>query len=169
MTLTCLVLLLMLHGPGLSFWTKGLAYAETTDDYVVQVRTILNGDKVQMEASVWDPRLGQVNSVSVEGRPDRIEAIACPPPSGKPLSRTDVALCDAVRQMKEWFARNLWPARVQVTATSANIRETPSIQSAIIATVPRGTVLRKVGEQEIWLKVLLESGALGWISRELVE
>jgi hypothetical protein len=45
-------------------------------------------------------------------------------------------------------------------------------QSARIATVSRGTVLRKVEEQKQWVKVIVDnsdSSETGWIYSELVE
>jgi len=142
-----------------------------TEDYVVRTSTTPDGDKVRMEVSVWDMRLGKlVNWTVVEGRADAIdEKMICDSPSGAPLSSVDKALCDTVRQVRERLRQNFLPPRVQVLVTSANIMAAPSIQSARVATVRQGTVLRKVGEQKGWVKVALESGEVGWIYGELTK
>lgn len=169
--MTFLLLLLTLQAEGLVFWVAGPAYAQATEDYVVRTSTTPDGDKVRMEISVWDMKRGKlVNWTVVEGKADAIdEKMICDSPSGAPLSSVDKALCDTVRQVREWLRQNLLPSRVQVTVTSANIMQAPSLQSARVATVRQGTILRKVGEQKDWVKVVLESGEDGWIYRELTK
>lgn len=171
--MTFLLLLLTLQAERLVFWAEGAAYAETIEiiDYTVRLSTIPNGDKeVWMEIFVWDKKFGKlVNWTVVVGRADAITR--CAPP-GKPLPPLDNACCDAAHQAREWLREQLWLPRVRVTATSANIMETPSIHAPTITTVQHETVLRKVGQerQRQWIKVILDnSGEIGWIYGELVE
>jgi len=158
------------HGP--VFWIEELAYAELEEDYGIRTSTTPVGDKnVRMEISVWEQKSGRiVNRTVVEGRAEAInEEHFCPPPEDIPLSSVDKALCDAVREAKKWLERNLLPPRVRVKATSANIMEKPSLQSARVVTVDQESILRKVGEQDGWIKVIVEDGKIGWIYGELVK
>lgn len=49
-----------------------------------------------------------------------------------------------------------------------NMREKPSVNSAVVATVDRGVVLKKIGMQGSWIKVRHSSGVSGWIYGKLV-
>lgn len=167
-----LALLLTLQVQGLVFWAEGPAYAETIglEDYTVRSSTTPNGDKeVWMEIFVWDKRFGKlVNWTVVVGRADAITW--CAPPSGKPPLPLDNACCDAAHQAREWLSEQLGSPRFRIKATSANIMEAPSIQSPRIATVQHETVLRKVGQEGRWIKVILDNSCeIGWIYIELTK
>ena len=56
-----------------------------------------------------------------------------------------------------------------VKAGATKVKESPSLQSATLATVRQGTVLKKVGQEGEWIQVRLENGEMGWVYRELVE
>jgi hypothetical protein len=90
---------------------------------------------------------------------------SCTPPSSAFLSLRQ-SFCDAVKKAKDWIRSNL--DRIQVSAASAYVMETPSIQGVKLTTVKRGEVLQKVGKQDVWLKVLLKT-QLGWILTKFVQ
>jgi len=49
-----------------------------------------------------------------------------------------------------------------------NMREKPSVNSPVVATVDHGVVLEKIGMQGSWIKVRHSSGVSGWIYGKLV-
>ena len=64
--------------------------------------------------------------------------------------------------------------QVRTTAASANVRAEPSTAAAILATVPRGTVLPLAGEQAGWYKVTLTAeitarANTGWLHGSVAE
>jgi hypothetical protein len=50
----------------------------------------------------------------------------------------------------------------------ANIRERPTIDSRIIAKIPRGKEVSVVGEDSEWVMLKLDSDSIGWIHRSLI-
>ena len=52
--------------------------------------------------------------------------------------------------------------------TDANLRSEPNTSSAIVATVDRGVILKKIGMQDQWMHVQHSSGVSGWIHQSLV-
>ena len=167
--LTFLALLLALQG--FVFLTEGLAYAEFGEDYVVSTSTSINDGKAVIKISVWTPKSHVlVNGTTVTGKPEDLDEDMLSKMFG--ASREEKAIRAAVIEAVKWIRQHLPLPRVRITASSANIMEAPSLQSARIATVSQGTVLRKVEEQKQWVKVIVDnsnSGETGWIYSELVE
>ena len=60
-------------------------------------------------------------------------------------------------------------ARVTVTASRLNVRESPSTDAGILGSVVRGDILARLDEQPGWLKVRTAAGLIGWVSRAHVE
>ncbi|HEY3933222.1 MAG TPA: SH3 domain-containing protein [Gemmatimonadales bacterium] len=62
------------------------------------------------------------------------------------------------------------PDLVRIHADRANVRVAPSLDSAVIRTLPKGTVLTVVGRDSGWVKVeLAELQLAGWVAKSLVE
>lgn len=53
-------------------------------------------------------------------------------------------------------------------ASSANIRERPTIDSRIIAKIPRGKEVSVVGNEGEWVMLKLDNDSIGWIHRSLI-
>ena len=53
-------------------------------------------------------------------------------------------------------------------ASLANIRERPTIDSRIIAKIPRGKELSVVGKDSEWVMLKLDNDSIGWIHRSLI-
>lgn len=60
-------------------------------------------------------------------------------------------------------------ARMRVTAVEATVRSRPSMQSEVVATVRRGTLVVVAGEERGWYRVRLDGGSPGWVEREAFE
>ncbi|GEA17465.1 N-acetylmuramoyl-L-alanine amidase [Moorella sp. E306M] len=54
--------------------------------------------------------------------------------------------------------------QVRLTGSYVNIRSGPGLDYSIIDVLPRGTVLRKLGEMPDWYKVQLNDGRQGWVA-----
>jgi SH3-like domain-containing protein len=54
------------------------------------------------------------------------------------------------------------------TKASANLRAEPNPGSAIVTSIERGVVLKKIGIRDQWLQVRHNSGVTGWIHQTLV-
>ena len=61
------------------------------------------------------------------------------------------------------------PLSLRVTVGEAPVHQRPSGQSAVVATVLRGTVVAVAGEERGWYEVRLEGGTPGWVLREAFE
>ena len=59
--------------------------------------------------------------------------------------------------------------RLRVTAVEATVRSRPSMQSDVVATVRRGTVVEIAGEERDWYEIRTEGGHPGWVEREAFE
>lgn len=59
------------------------------------------------------------------------------------------------------------PEVVYVTAPAVNVREGAGETFKVLATVPKGTKLRVMGEKDEWYKVRLDDGREGWIANWL--
>ena len=68
-----------------------------------------------------------------------------------------VILCLTAAGSRPWAQ-----SEIQVTARQATIRLDPSTAAAALATVPAGTVLRKLEQSDDWFKVLLPVDASGF-------
>jgi curved DNA-binding protein CbpA len=53
-------------------------------------------------------------------------------------------------------------------ASLANIRERPTINSRIIAKIPRGKEVSVVGKDSEWVMLKLDNGSIGWLHRSLI-
>jgi hypothetical protein len=53
-------------------------------------------------------------------------------------------------------------------ASLANIRERPTIDSRIIAKIPRGKEVSVVGKDSEWVMLKLDNDSIGWIHRSLI-
>ncbi|MDZ7330997.1 MAG: SH3 domain-containing protein [candidate division KSB1 bacterium] len=86
-----------------------------------------------------------------------------------------------VGQLNEWFRVRLpdqrigwvredlvdYAPNVLITVDQSNIRRGPSTDFLIQSTVPKGTPLVKITEQDGWSKVYLPNGETGWIRNDL--
>jgi len=59
--------------------------------------------------------------------------------------------------------------KLRVTAVEATVRSRPSMQSEVVATVRRGTVVEVSGEERDWYQIRTEGGHPGWVEREAFE
>ena len=57
----------------------------------------------------------------------------------------------------------------RITAVEATVRSRPSMQSEVVATVRRGTLMEVAGEERDWFEVRLDGGRPGWVEREAFE
>ena len=57
----------------------------------------------------------------------------------------------------------------RVTAVEAAVHSRPSLQSSVVGTVRRGTVVAVSGEERDWYEIQVDGGPLGWVEREAVE
>ena len=152
--------------------TKWPAYAEPAEDYVVSTSTSMNDGKAVIQISLWTSKNQVlVNGTTVIGKLEDLDENMLHVMFG--ASREEKAIRAAALEAAKWIRQHLPFPRVRVKATSANIMEAPSIQSVKITTVQHETVLRKVGQERQWIKVILDnpdnSGEIGWIYGELVE
>jgi N-acetylmuramoyl-L-alanine amidase len=58
---------------------------------------------------------------------------------------------------------------VQVAVDKLNVRSGPSLNDAVLTTLPAKTVLPVVGEKENWVQVQLPDGRKGWLANWLVK
>lgn len=62
-----------------------------------------------------------------------------------------------------------WAAgSVQVTVDKLNVRSGPSLQDAIVTTLPNKTVLPVISSKNDWIQVKLPNGQSGWVANWLV-
>ncbi|MFG0213233.1 SH3 domain-containing protein [Brevibacillus porteri] len=62
-----------------------------------------------------------------------------------------------------------WAAgSVQVTVDKLNVRSGPSLQDAIVTTLPNNTVLPVISTKNDWIQVKLPNGQSGWVANWLV-
>lgn len=54
------------------------------------------------------------------------------------------------------------------TASSANLRASPSGSASVVVTVPAGTALTAYSYEQDWLKVSTASGQTGWVNQSVV-
>lgn len=59
-------------------------------------------------------------------------------------------------------------ASVQVTVDKLNVRSGPSLQDAIVTTLPNKTVLPVISTKNDWIQVKLPNGQSGWVANWLV-
>ena len=57
----------------------------------------------------------------------------------------------------------------RITAVEATVRSRPSMQSEVVATIGRGTVVEVAGMERDWYQVRLDGGRAGWLEREAIE
>src|SRR5215475_13625909 len=57
----------------------------------------------------------------------------------------------------------------RITAVEATVRSRPSMQSDVVATISRGTVVEVAGMERDWYQVRLDGGRAGWLEREAIE
>ena len=60
------------------------------------------------------------------------------------------------------------PEVYESIASLANIRERPTIDSRIIAEIPRGKEVSVVGKDSEWVMLKLDNDSIGWIHRSLI-
>jgi hypothetical protein len=60
------------------------------------------------------------------------------------------------------------PEMYENIASLANIRERPTIDSRIIAKIPRGKEVSVVGKDSEWVMLKLDNDSIGWIHRSLI-
>lgn len=136
----------------------------------------LHGDYVTIEVRLVDPHTKKLIKVTtVEGRPEDLsQSIGelfggrLRPVTSREEDPAEKAVRAAIIKAATWIGENAlgW---IVVEAEAANVKEYPSIQSATLSTVRRGTPLKTVGEERDWIKVKLDSGETGWIYGGQVE
>ncbi len=60
-------------------------------------------------------------------------------------------------------------ANRRVTAVEAAVHSRPSLQSSVVGSVRRGTMVAVSGEERDWYEIRVDGGPLGWVEREAVE
>jgi len=58
---------------------------------------------------------------------------------------------------------------LRVTAVEATVRSRPSMQSEVMGSVHRGSMIEIAGEERDWYAVRLDGGRSGWVEREAFE
>ena len=144
--------------------------------FIVSCSATMNGDIVTIEVRLVDPQTKKlIKATTVEGRPEdlrqEISGLLGARQGIDPVGHESVAeqtLRTAITKAATWIGVNTLES-VMVKAGATKVKEGPSLQSATLATVRQGTVLKKVGQEGEWIRVRLENGEMGWVYRELVE
>jgi uncharacterized protein YgiM (DUF1202 family) len=88
-------------------------------------------------------------------------ACAAPPPPA-PVSEPSPAAASEAPQGEVAIGT------VRVTATTLHVRAEPSTSAASIAQVRKGDRLTLIAAGDEWMKVRMEDGAIGWVSKQHV-
>jgi curli biogenesis system outer membrane secretion channel CsgG len=144
--------------------------------FIVSCSATMNGDIVTIEVRLVDPHTKKlIKATTVEGRPEdlqqEISGLLGARQGIHPVGHESVAeqtLRTAITKAATWIGVNTLES-VMVKAGATKVKEGPSLQSATLATVRQGTVLKKVGQEGEWIRVRLDNGEMGWVYRELVE
>lgn len=156
--------------------TSEAPIALETPRFIVSCSATMTGDIVTIEVRLVDPHTKKlIKATTVEGRPEdlrqEINGLLGVRQGVETVSHETVAeqtLRAAITKASSWIGVNTLES-VMVKAGTTKVRESPSLQSATLATVRQGTVLKKVGQEGEWIQVRLENGEMGWVYRELVE
>ena len=156
--------------------TPGSTIALDAPRFIVSCSATMNGDLVTIEVRLIDPQTKRlIKATTVEGRPEdlkqEIGGILGTRPGASTIGHESAAeqtLRTAIAKAAAWIGANTLES-VIVKAVTMKVKEGPSLQSATLATVRQGTVLKKVGQDGEWIRVRLENGDMGWVYRELVE
>ena len=156
--------------------SSGAPIALETPRFIVSCSATMNGDMVTIEVRLVDPHTKKlIKATTVEGRPEdlrqEISGLLGVRQGIDTVSHDNVAeqtLRAAITKAATWIGVNTLES-VMVKAGATKVKESPSLQSATLATVRQGTVLKKVGQEGEWIQVRLENGEMGWVYRELVE
>lgn len=165
--------------PGLSPGSNspaGAPLALEAPRFIVSCSATMNGDIVTIEVRLIDPNTKKlIKATTVEGRPEDIQeeisGLLGPRQGVHSAGHDSVAeqtLRTAITKAATWIGINTLES-VMVKAGATKVKEGPSLQSATLATVRQGTVLKKVSQEGEWIQVRLENGERGWVYRELVE
>lgn len=154
----------------------GAPIALETPRFIVSCSATMNGDIVTIEVRLVDPHTKKlIKATTVEGRPEdlrqEISGLLGVRQGIDSVGHESVAeqtLRAAITKAATWIGVNTLES-VMVKAGATKVKEGPSLQSATLATVRQGTVLKKVGQEGEWIRVRLENGEMGWVYRELVE
>ena len=144
--------------------------------FIVSCSATMNGDTVTIEVRLIDPHTKKlIKATTVEGRPEDIQqeisGLLDARQGITPIGHDNVAeqtLRTAITKAATWIGVNTLES-VMVKSGATKVKEGPSLQSATLATVRQGTVLKKVGQEGEWIRVRLDNGEMGWVYRELVE
>jgi len=156
--------------------SPGAPLALEAPRFIVSCSATMNGDRVTIEVRLVDPHTKKlIKATTVEGRPEdlqqEISGLLGARQGIDPIGHESVAeqtLRAAITKAATWIGVNTLES-VMVKAVATKVKEGPSLQSATLATVRQGTVLKKIGQEGEWIQVRLENGEMGWIYRELVE
>lgn len=156
--------------------TPGSTIALEAPRFIVSCSATMNGDQVTIEVRLIDPQTKRlIKATTVEGRPEdlnqEIGGILGTRQGVSAIGHESAAeqtLRTAIAKAAAWIGANTLES-VIVKAVATKVKEGPSLQSATLATVRQGTVLKKVGQEGEWIRVRMESGDMGWVYRELVE
>jgi SH3 domain-containing protein len=156
--------------------SPGAPVALDAPRFIVSCSATMNGDIVTIEVRLVDPQTKKlIKATTVEGRPEDLQqeigGLLGARQGVDSAGRESVAeqtLRAAITKAATWIGVNTLES-VMVKAVATKVKEGPSLQSATLATVRQGTVLKKVGQEGEWIRVRLDSGDMGWVYRELVE
>jgi curli biogenesis system outer membrane secretion channel CsgG len=156
--------------------SPGAPIALDTPRFIVSCSATMTGDIVTIEVRLVDPQTKRlIKATTVEGRPEdlrqEIGGLLGARQGVDPVGHESVAeqtLRAAITKAATWIGVNTLES-VMVKAVATKVKEGPSLQSATLATVRQGTVLKKVGQEGEWIRVRLDNGEMGWVYRELVE
>jgi TolB-like protein len=154
----------------------GTSIALEAPRFIVSCSATMNGDIVTIEVRLIDPHTKKlIKATTVEGRPEDIQqeisGLLGARQGIHPVGQESVAeqtLRTAIMKAATWIGVNTLES-VMVKAGATKVKEGPSLQSATLATVRQGTVLKKVSQEGEWIQVRLENGEMGWVYQELVE
>ncbi|MGE0822540.1 MAG: SH3 domain-containing protein [Candidatus Binatia bacterium] len=143
--------------------------------FLVSCSATMSGDLITIEVRLTDPKTKKlVKATTVEGRPEDLHqeikgllGESYTPISGQE-SPAEKAVRAAILKAATWIGANALES-VIVKTTMTRVKEEPRLQSATLATVQQGTILRKVGQEGEWVHIRLDSGKTGWVYSEVVE
>jgi uncharacterized protein YgiM (DUF1202 family) len=91
------------------------------------------------------------------------------PPSPAPAPRAEAAVPPAPIPVEKPEIREETLFKPAMTAAATNVRLAPSTQSKIIAVLPKGERVEKIGESGNWSKIKLPSGVDAWVFTDFLQ
>jgi len=91
------------------------------------------------------------------------------PPSPAPAPKAEAAVPPAPIPVEKPEIREETLFKPAMTAAATNVRLAPSTQSKIIAVLPKGERVEKIGESGNWSKIKLPSGVDAWVFTDFLQ